>query len=83
MTFIIAQTEHGLVRHLIPERTKAGLHPARARRRRGGHSTSLDVDQLVVAVALYEQRKHTADETCRALNISKPSPCDYVREKRA
>jgi DNA invertase Pin-like site-specific DNA recombinase len=70
-------------RNLIRERTKAGLDAARARGRKGGRPKTLDVDQRVVAVDLYEQRKHTVDEICRTLGISKPTLYAYVREKRA
>ena len=50
--------------------------------RRAGSSYG-DADQRVVAVDLYEQRKHTIDEICRTLGISKPTLYAYVREKRA
>jgi DNA invertase Pin-like site-specific DNA recombinase len=70
-------------RNLIRERTKAGLDAARARGRKGGRPKTLDVDQRVVAVDLYEQRKHTVEEICRTLGISKPTLYAYVREKRA
>ena len=70
-------------RNLIRERTKAGLDAARARGRKGGRPKALDVEQRKLAVDLYEQRKHTVDEICRTLGISKPTLYGYVREKRA
>ena len=70
-------------RNLIRERTKAGLDAARARGRKGGRPKALDVEQRTLAVDLYEQRKHTVEEICRTLGISKPTLYGYVREKRA
>ena len=70
-------------RNLIRERTKAGLDAARARGRKGGRPKALDVEQRTLAVDLYEQRKHTVDEICRTLGISKPTLYGYVREKQA
>jgi DNA invertase Pin-like site-specific DNA recombinase len=70
-------------RNLIRDRTKAGLDAARARGRRGGRPKALDEEQRALAVGLYEQRKHTVDEICRTLGISKPTLYGYVREKGA
>jgi DNA invertase Pin-like site-specific DNA recombinase len=70
-------------RNLIRERTRAGLEAARARGRRGGRPKTLDAAQRALAVELYEQRKHTVDEICRTLGISKPTLYAYVRERRA
>jgi DNA invertase Pin-like site-specific DNA recombinase len=69
-------------RNLIRERTKAGPDAARARGRKGGRPKALDVEQRTLAVDLYEQRKHTVDEICRTLGISKPTLYGYVREKQ-
>jgi DNA invertase Pin-like site-specific DNA recombinase len=70
-------------RNLIRDRTKAGLNAARARGRKGGRPKALDEEQRTLAVDLYEQRKHTVDEICRRLGISKPTLYGYVREKGA
>ena len=70
-------------RNLIRERTKAGLDAARARGRKGGRPKALDLEQRTLAVDLYEQRKHTVDEICRTLGISKPTLYGYVRERQA
>jgi len=70
-------------RNLIRERTKAGLEAARARGRKGGRPKALDANQRAWAVKLYEQRKHTVDEICQTLGISKPTLYAYVREGRS
>lgn len=70
-------------RNLIRERTKAGLDAARARGRKGGRPKSLDLAQRTLAVDLYDQRKHTVDEICRTLGISKPTLYGYIRDKGA
>jgi DNA invertase Pin-like site-specific DNA recombinase len=70
-------------RNPIRERTKAGLDAARARGRKGGRPKALDEEQRTLAVDLYEQRKHTVDEICRTLGISKPTLYGYVRERQA
>jgi DNA invertase Pin-like site-specific DNA recombinase len=70
-------------RNLNRERTQAGRNAGRARGRKGGRPKALDADQRTIAVTLYEQRKHTVDEICRTLGISKPTLYAYVRERRA
>ena len=66
-------------RNLIQERTKAGLEAARARGRKGGRPKSLTAQQRALALDLYTQRKHTVEEICRTLGISKPTLYAYVR----
>ena len=66
-------------RNLIQERTKAGLEAARARGRTGGRPKSLNAQQRALALDLYAQRKHTVEEICRTLGISKPTLYAYVR----
>src|SRR5512135_2092547 len=66
-------------RNLIQERTKAGLDAARARGRKGGRPKSLTAQQRALALDLYAQRKHTVQEICRTLGISKPTLYAYVR----
>jgi len=66
-------------RNLIQERTKAGLDAARARGRKGGRPKSLNAQQRALALDLYAQRKHTVEEICRTLGISKPTLYAHVR----
>jgi DNA invertase Pin-like site-specific DNA recombinase len=63
---------------LVRERTYAGLAAARARGRRGGRRKKLGEQQRAVAVDLYRQKKHTIDEICKAVGISRPTLCKYV-----
>jgi len=65
-------------RNLIRERTYAGLAAARARGRKGGRRKKLGDKQRAVAVDLYRQKKHTLDEICKAVGISKPTLYKYV-----
>jgi DNA invertase Pin-like site-specific DNA recombinase len=69
-------------RNLIRERTKAGLEAARARGRKGGRPKALDAAQRFLAVDLYDRRKHSVEEICRTLGISKPTLYAYIREGR-
>ena len=66
-------------RDIIRERTQAGLTAARARGRLGGRPKALTGRKVEMARALYESRKHTIDEICRALNISRATLYRYVR----
>ncbi|MBV8265377.1 MAG: recombinase family protein [Planctomycetaceae bacterium] len=63
----------------IQERTRAGLEAAHARGRKGGRPKWLNVQQRALALDLYTQRKHTVEEICRTLGISKPTLYAYVR----
>jgi len=65
-------------RNLIRERTYAGLAAARARGRKGGRRKKLGDKQRAVAVELYRQKKHTIDEICKAVGISRPTLYKYV-----
>ena len=58
-------------RNLIRERTYAGLAAARARGRRGGRRKKLGEKQRAVAVDQYRQKKHTIEETCKAVVVSR------------
>jgi DNA invertase Pin-like site-specific DNA recombinase len=68
-------------RNLIRDRTKAGLEAARARGRKGGRPKRLNTKQRALAVDLYHQRKHTVEEICRTVGISKPTLYAYVGEQ--
>src|SRR5271170_6233936 len=65
-------------RNLIRERTYAGLAAARARGRKGGRRKKRGDKQRAVAVDLYRQKKHTIDEICKAVGISRPTLYKYV-----
>ena len=67
-------------RNLIRERTRAGLEAARARGRRGGRRHKLDARKRALAVELYRGKKHTVDEICGMVGISKPTLYAYIRE---
>jgi DNA invertase Pin-like site-specific DNA recombinase len=67
-------------RNLIRERTTAGLEAARARGRHGGRRKKLDVRKRALAVDLYREKKHTVEEICRTVGVSKPTLYAYVRE---
>jgi DNA invertase Pin-like site-specific DNA recombinase len=79
LTFHIFGALAEFERNLIRERTKAGLEAARARGRRGGRKHKLDDRKRALAVELYRDKKHTVDEICRTLGISKPTLYAYVR----
>ncbi len=65
-------------RNLIRERTYAGLAAARARGRKGGRRKKLGEKQRAVGVDLYRRKKHTIDEICKAVGISRPTLYKYV-----
>lgn len=67
-------------RHLIQERTQAGLAAARARGRLGGRPKSLDAEQRQLAVDLYHAKNMTVKQLCEMMGISKPTLYGYVRE---
>ena len=66
-------------RDLIKERTRAGLHAARARGRQGGRPKRLNAQQRSFAVDLFRQKKHSIHEICMMLGITKPMLYAYVR----
>src|SRR3954466_12346457 len=70
-------------RNLIRERTQAGLQAARARGRKGGRPKKLDDKRRALAVELYQQGKHTADEICRTVGITRPTLYAYINEDAA
>jgi DNA invertase Pin-like site-specific DNA recombinase len=65
-------------RNLIRERTQAGLQAARARGRRGGRPKALNKDKQALAVKLYDDKKHTVDQICEMMGISKPTLYKYI-----
>jgi DNA invertase Pin-like site-specific DNA recombinase len=67
-------------RNLIRERTRAGLEAARARGRKGGRKYKLGERQRGMAVELYHGKKHTIEEICQTVGITKPTLYRYVRK---
>ena len=67
-------------RHLIQERTQAGLKAARARGRLGGRPKALDPAKRQLAVKLYSEKQHTIKEICQMMGISKPTLYSYIEE---
>lgn len=65
-------------RHLIRERTKAGLTAARARGRMGGRPQRLDPTKRDLVIRLYQERHHTIEEICRMMEISKSTLYNYL-----
>lgn len=65
-------------RNLTRERTQAGLQAARARGRKGGRPKSLNKDKQALAVKLYDEKKHTVDQICEMMGISKPTLYKYI-----
>jgi DNA invertase Pin-like site-specific DNA recombinase len=68
-------------RNLIRERTVAGLTAARARGRKGGRPKRLNDKRRKLAVQLYRDGKHSVDEVCQMMGISKPTLYSYVRKE--
>ena len=68
-------------RDIIRERTQAGLNAARARGRKGGRPKALTGRKVDMARELYESRKHSIDEICRTLNISRATLYRYIRRQ--
>ena len=69
-------------RHLIRERTQAGLQAARRRGRCGGRPKALDADKRALAVQLYAAKKHTVKQICQMMGISKPTLYKYLDTRR-
>ena len=70
-------------RDLIRERTNAGLAAARARGRVGGRPRKLPTDgKAALALRLVEDAKHSIDDICSTLGISRSTFYRYVREAK-
>ncbi len=65
-------------RNLIRERTQAGLQAARARGRKGGRPKALNKDKQALAIKLYNEKKHSVDQICEMMGISKPTLYKYI-----
>jgi DNA invertase Pin-like site-specific DNA recombinase len=66
-------------RNLIRERTMAGLTAAKARGKKGGRPKALDEYKREVAVKLYHEGKHTAQEVARIMGISRGTLYNYLK----
>ena len=69
-------------RNLIRERTQAGLIAARARGRNGGRPKALNKDKQAIAVKFYEEKKHTIEQICRMMEISRPTLYKYIEASK-
>ncbi len=47
---------------------------------KGGRRKKVGDKQRAVAVDVYRQKKHTIDEICKAVGISRPTLYQYVKE---
>ena len=65
-------------RNLIQERTQAGLQAARARGRKGGRPRSLDETKTALLYHLYDAKRHSIQEMCDILRISKSTLYSYL-----
>ncbi len=70
-------------RHLIRERTHAGLAAARARGRLGGRPKKLNNKKKKLAVKLYREQKHTVAEIGEMLGVSRMTIYRYVNEEKS
>nr|WP_313559159.1 recombinase family protein [Ruminiclostridium cellobioparum] len=64
-------------RDLISQRTKEGLHAARARGKKGGRKPK-DSKDIVLALKMYDSQKHSISEICKASGISKTTLYRYI-----
>ena len=68
-------------RNLIQERTHAGLEAARARGRTGGRPKALDAKKAALLYRLYDEKKHSIQEICDLVGVSKSTLYSYLRER--
>src|SRR5918912_672817 len=71
-------------RHIIKDRTRAGLHASRARGRLGGRPKAKTLDtpkKVALAQSLYKNENNTIDEICRTLNVSRATLYRYITPK--
>ena len=67
-------------RHLIRERTQAGVNAARARGRQGGRPRLLDQNKKELAIRLHAEKRHTIAEICKMMSIGKSTLYNYLEE---
>ncbi len=70
-------------RHLIRERTHAGLTSARARGRLGGRPKKLNNPKKKLAVKLYKEQKHKVAEIGEMLGVSRMTVYRYINEEKS
>ena len=68
-------------RTLIRERSMAGQAAARARGRVGGRPKTLDTTMIQMAQSLYDSRKHSINEICKTMGVSKPTLYRYIKKE--
>ncbi len=67
-------------RHVIRERTQAGLAAARARGRQGGRPKRLSPPKRELLLRLHRERRHSIAEICQIMGISKSTLYNYLAE---
>ena len=50
--------------------------------KKGGRPRSLDFDKRALAVKLYDEKRHTVDQICKMMGISKPTLYKYIEAER-
>src|SRR5437764_2522796 len=71
-------------RDIIKDRTKAGLHAARARGRLGGRPKAKMLDnpkKVALAQSLYDNSTNTIEEICKTLHLSRATLYRYIKPK--
>jgi DNA invertase Pin-like site-specific DNA recombinase len=72
-----------LERHLLRERTLAGLASARRRGRRGGRPNAMDRETFALALQLYEARTISVQHSCDRLGIARRTLYRHLVAHRA
>lgn len=70
-------------RNIIRERTNAGLAAARARGRKGGRKPKLSATSIKTMQTMYDSRKHSINEICSLMKITKPTFYKYIKKTTA
>lgn len=68
-------------REIIRERTNAGLLAARSRGKKGGRPKSMDDKKIIMAKALFNDKKNSIKDICEILKVSKPTLYRYLKVK--
>jgi DNA invertase Pin-like site-specific DNA recombinase len=68
-------------RDLIRERTSAGLAAARARGRQGGRPRKIKNGKAALAKSLYADKKHSIDDICETLGVSRSTLYRYMKKE--
>ncbi len=58
------------------------LHEAIDTQTSGGKPKALYKDKQVLAVNLYDEKKHTVDQICEMMGVSKPTLYKYIEASR-